>query len=439
MKKIFKWWYVPVVFLAGVIFLYAGLVGYRIVSSSEANGTELVDNGDNGGFWSNFTSTLGLGSRKLRGEREGRVNVLLVGIPGENNLGPDLTDSLVFASIDVKEKVVSMFSIPRDLYLEVPGFGYSKINSAYSLGKNYQVAGGGMDVLIDTVTQVVGQDIDYYVKIDFDGFVEVVDSLGGIDVVVDEDIYDYLYPDEYGGYQIFALEAGTQHLDGETALKFVRSRQTTSDFDRSKRQQKTIMAMRDAFLDKGLVGGAKIVIQLVDIVSDHLETNMEIWEWERVAKLARDWGTEVTVNMYGFDNSSEGFLVDGNVDGLYVLQPYGGDFEMIHDFVEGIISGENLEFNKSQVNFSVLNATNRVGLAGSFASELEEEGYTVSEIDNASELSDFSVANCKDNKNLTDMYDYLENDWNFEVNKGELESSDKDDCILVLGGDFSIE
>lgn len=438
MKKIIGLWYVPVVILVGVVVLYIGLIGYRVASGGESSGASNDATGEESGFWTNLTNSIGLNTRRLKGESEGRVNVLVVGVPGEGNIGPDLTDTIMFASVNVKDKKVSIFSIPRDLYLEVPGFGYNKINSAYSLGKNYQVAGGGIDTLKDTVEEVVGQDIDYYAKIDFSGFVEAVDALGGIDVMVEEDIYDYLYPDGYGGYQLFTLDAGQQHLDGETALKYARSRQTTSDFDRARRQQKTLVAMKDAFLSQGIIGGTKTLIQLIDIVSDHLETDLTVAEWERVANIIKDWGGDVEINMHVFDNSAEGFLMDGNVNGMYVLQPYGGDFEMIHDFVEKIISGQDEEFANSQVHFEILNATNRVGLAGSFATVLEEEGYTIDIIDNAMESEDVSLVSCKDKEYLKDVVSYLEDGWEFE--EDEYLSDDKIvDCTLILGDNFVLE
>ncbi|MFA4931139.1 MAG: LCP family protein [Patescibacteria group bacterium] len=437
MKKIISLWYVPVAILAGVVVLYAGLIGYRVMSGGQVSGGENNDSGQTS-FWTNFTNSIGLNTQKLKGENKGRVNVLVVGVAGGDNVAPDLTDTVIFASVNIKEKKVSMFSIPRDLYLEIPGFGYNKINSAYSLGKNYQVAGGGMGTLIDTVKVVTGQDIDYYVKIDFDGFVQAVDALGGIDVVVDEDIYDYLYPDEMGGYELFALDAGPQHLDGVTALKFVRSRQTTSDFDRAKRQQKALVAMKDAFLDQGIVGGTKVLIQLIDIVSDHLETDLQVSEWERAATIIKDIGDDLAIDMHVFDNTAEGFLVDGDVNGMYVLQPYAGDFEDIHQFVDNILSGDNEKVNNSQVHFEVLNGTNRVGLAGSFADVLTKKGYSVDLIDNTMETSPESTVSCKKKDYLDETIKYLEDEWG--VRFDSFLSDDKIvDCTLVLGNNFNLE
>lgn len=436
MKNVLRYWHIPMAVVIGVVILYIGLIGYRLFFSTKANGQE---NSSGNSFWTNISDTIGINTRKLRGEREGRINVLLVGVPGGDHDGPDLTDSIIFVSVNTKDKKIDMFSIPRDLYVEVPGFGYNKINSAYSLGKNYQLAGGGMDVLKDTVESVLDQDIDYYVKVDFDGFVKTVDALGGIDVIVDEDIYDFLYPDGYGGYEPFSLSAGKQHLDGETALKFVRSRQTTSDFDRSKRQQKALMAIKDAFLKKGVIGGAKVLIQVIDILSTHLETDLKVWEWERVAKIARDWGDDIKIANHNFDNSEKGFLGDGSVDGIYVLQPVAGDFSEIQDFVVEVLSNTEVPKQMDLV-VNVYNATNRVGLAGSFAQELKSlEGVQVLEVSNYDEEVKKSYIKCQDNTDLKPMISELEKKWQLVLAKDKLASTANYDCDIILGDDFNLE
>jgi len=433
MKKLFAWWYVPLVFLGVVFVLYAGLVGYRLMADeSPAQTSEASEQG----FWSNISETFGINTRRLQGEHEGRINLLLAGVPGTyDNAAPDLTDTIMMASVDVKNKKINMFSIPRDLYVEVPGFGYNKINAAYSLGKNFDVAGGGMDVLKDTVYDVLGQKIDYYVKVDFAGFVEAIDTLGGVDVYVEEDIYDYLYPDDYDGYQVFALDAGMQHLDGETALKYVRSRQTTSDFDRARRQQQVIVAARDAFLSKGIVEGAKILVKLIDIVTEHVETDMKVWEIERVVKIARDWGDDFTLSSNVIDNASTGLLYDDSVDGMYVLRPIGGDFSAIQEFVEDTLAEKTGEPVK-KITFEVYNATNRVGLAGAAAAVLENDDQLVTVIDNAEENAEISYMLCADNDNYKDAVSYIEGLWEItDVTKSELNEAD---CQIYLGNDFEI-
>lgn len=438
MKRLFDWWYIPFVFFGALIVLYIALIGYRIAAGESVVGGNTGNQNSDSGFWSNITNSIGLSTKKLKGEREGRINVMLVGVSGGENAGPDLTDSLIFASVDTKNKKIDMFSIPRDLYLEVPGFGYSKINAAYSLGKNYQAAGGGIDLLKDTVSEVLNQNIDYYVKIDFEGFVKIIDALGGVDVVVDEDLYDNLYPDGNYGYQVFSLTKGKQHLDGETALMFARSRETTSDFDRSKRQQKLLLAMKQAFLSKGAIGGAKLLIQLVDIVSKNLETDVKVWEWERIATLAKDWGDDLVVKNHAFDNSAEGFLVDGNIDGMYVLQPYGGDFSLIKEYVAGVLSGKGDDSNK-KFTFDVLNGTNRVGLASKASEVLKQDGYEVGEVGNSDEVLEKSTAYCRDGKDMKDTVKYLEKQYGFEVQQnGQNEDLVNVDCKLILGNNFSI-
>ncbi len=435
MKTVFNWWYIPIVFFGGLFVLYTGLVGYRLVTA-DTSATNVSEDGDDGGFWSNLGDSIGLNSRRLKGERDGHVNMLVVGVAGGNNIAPDLTDTIMFVSVDIENNEIDMFSIPRDLYVEVPGFGYSKVNAAYSLGKNYQAAGGGIDVLADTVSDIVGQDIDYYVKIDFDGFTKAVDLLGGVDVDVTEDLYDYLYPDGYEGYQVFAVDAGWQHMDGDTALKYARSRQTTSDFDRARRQQQVIMAMKDSFLSKGMIEGAKVLVQLIDVVSEHLETDLSFWEWERIASIARDWGDDVSVNSFVFDNTFEGMLMDSSTDGLYILVPRAGDFDEIHEYVDDQMNTTGKKESEI-IGFEVFNATNRIGLAGSFAEVIEEDDHTVVEIGNSEDNLEESEVYCSSDK-IKAAKKYLSK-WNIDNISEDDSLNEGVDCKILIGSNFELE
>ncbi len=433
MKIVFNWWYIPIIFFGALFVLYTGLVGYRLVTAQV--GAEKTQTGEDGGFWSNISNSMGLNTRRLTGERDGHVNVLLTGVAGGDNTAPDLTDTIMFVSVDTQNHELDMFSIPRDLYVEVPGFGYSKINAAYSMGKNYNVAGGGMSVLEDTVTNVVGQDIDYYVKVDFDGFVQAVDLLGGIEVNVENDIYDYMYPDGYGGYQVFSVQAGRQHMDGETALKYSRSRQTTSDFDRARRQQQVLLGMKEAFLSKSLVEGATILVQMIDVISNHLETDLKIWEWERVVKLVRDWGDDISINNFVFDNTAEGMLMDSSSGEIYTLVPRAGDFSEIHDFVQNQIDTQGIK-EKEILTMSIHNGTNRVGLASKAGELVEGDGNIVTELDNWDEDVTESFVKC--NKDKMELAEDYFSKWDIVVESSDEVYEDKD-CVLVLGDNFEIQ
>jgi LCP family protein required for cell wall assembly len=154
------------------------------------------------------------------------------------------TDAIQYVVIYPDIPSVAVLSIPRDLYVYLPNFKMSRINTADMYGEIYQQDGGGIGYLNQTLLYNLGITADYYVKVNFDGLIGLVDAMGGIDVPVHCRLEDYWpYPDENGVYHILTLEPGVHHLDGERALWYSRSRKTTSVFSRERRQQQVIEAM----------------------------------------------------------------------------------------------------------------------------------------------------------------------------------------------------
>ncbi len=172
-----------------------------------------------------------------------RLNILMMGVdarPDDTSL--PRTDTIMVLSLDWAAGTVDLLSIPRDLWVPVPDFGPTKINLIYSIGEHYH-EGGGEELLRDTIAKFINQPIHNYVWVNFDGFVRIVDQLGGIDLYVPQAIRDEKYPTADYGVETFELEAGYQHLDGETALKYARTRSQDGDYTRSSRQHIVINAM----------------------------------------------------------------------------------------------------------------------------------------------------------------------------------------------------
>jgi len=174
-----------------------------------------------------------------------RVNVLLVGLDQrwEVQHRSFRTDTIMIASLHADTNEALLFSIPRDLYVEVPGHGKRRINIAHVLGETQNYPGGGPALLMDTIRQDFGIPLHGYVMIDFQGFRETVDLLGGVDIYVDKEIWDNHYPDDRGGEITIHIPAGQQHMDSETLLVYCRTRHGSDDFDRMTRQQKALVAL----------------------------------------------------------------------------------------------------------------------------------------------------------------------------------------------------
>jgi LCP family protein required for cell wall assembly len=180
-----------------------------------------------------------------------RFNVLLMGIdrrPGETGIGYR-SDTMMLASLDPVTRRVGILSIPRDLYVPVPGYNQpQRINTALALGE-LQREGYGPTLAMQTVQYNLGMGVNAYVVADFTALIKVVDAIGGINVDVPAPIADYQFPNMDFGFDPLVLEAGLQHMDGYTAQKYARTRHGDSDFDRARRQQQVIFAIRDQVLN----------------------------------------------------------------------------------------------------------------------------------------------------------------------------------------------
>ncbi|MBN2469812.1 MAG: LCP family protein [Anaerolineae bacterium] len=185
---------------------------------------------------------------------EERFTILLMGWDRRPTDPPDAayrTDTMMLVSLDPVTQQIGVLSIPRDLYVNIPGYSQlQRINSAYVLGELRQ-PGYGPELAIQTVQYNLGMRVHDYLIVDFNAFIKVVDAIGGITVDVPYNISDPQYPDMYYGYDPFYITAGEHHLDGTTALKYARTRHNSNDFRRAERQQQVIFAIRDQILSVG--------------------------------------------------------------------------------------------------------------------------------------------------------------------------------------------
>jgi LCP family protein required for cell wall assembly len=207
-----------------------------------------------------------------------KINILLVWRGWGNHDAPNLTDTIILGSIDTKKNITSLFSIPRDLYVDIDENRTGKINELYSraLSQNKNDEKIAMNFLRQKIEEITWENIDYYVNIDFEWFKEIVDLFDGVDITVEENLVDYEYPNGRGGYTTFVLRKWTWTLDGETALKYARSRHSTSDFDRSLRQQQLISALKKKITEKWFFSSAWKIKELYEITNKYMSTDMDI-------------------------------------------------------------------------------------------------------------------------------------------------------------------
>jgi LCP family protein required for cell wall assembly len=177
-----------------------------------------------------------------------RTNVLILGLDRRPEEGYVVrSDTMILASFYPAGPAVTMLSIPRDLYVEIPGYGSDRINTAHFWGES-EFEGGGPVLATQTILLNFGVPVHHYVRVDFEAFRALVDAVGGIDVTVEAPIVDEAYPTEDYGTMRIEIPAGLQRMNGETALRYARTRHGSSDFDRIARQQKVVMALASRLL-----------------------------------------------------------------------------------------------------------------------------------------------------------------------------------------------
>ncbi len=267
-----------------------------------------------------------------------RINVLLLGIGGkEHEEGGLLADSIIIVSFKKSTGKVALISIPRDLYLPMPGEDYlAKINDSYAIGlEKYQ---NGLDYSKKTIGYVTGLYIDYAAVVDFRAFRTIVDILGGITVHLDQPFVEdkQWWCDEKGeNCRPFIVNAGDQTLNGENALFYVRSRFSSSDFDRAYRQQQVMLAIKDKILSLGILANPLIINDLFDAVADNVEVDVVPWEIPNLIVLVKKADTKNIIRKV-FDISNNGLLYQTMKDGVYVLLPQGDNFDKIREACQKI-------------------------------------------------------------------------------------------------------
>jgi len=377
-------WRRVIIVLILAVFGFAGIIGYKAYSV----GSNILAQDSNTTLFEQIKTLISAPDKALKGEDDGRVNILLLGFGGEGHQGAYLTDTMIVASLKLETKEVAMISVPRDLFVDIPGYGYRKINNAFAFGQSEEVDNGGESLAQATVQSVLGIPIHYYAWVDFTGFEKILDDVGGITVTVDQSFVDYSYPTLDYGYQTVRFTEGEQTMDGDMALKYVRSRHGTngegSDFARSKRQQKVILAVKEKLSALGTLTNPSKINAVLNDVATHMKTNLQLWEIAKIAKAYDDISQEQIATKV-LDNGTDGLLVsDHTQDGAYILRPKAGweDFSEIQYTAQNIF--EVTALAREEATIAIFNGTGEEGLATTTANDLESLDYTVEKIGNAS-------------------------------------------------------
>lgn len=394
----------------------------------------------------------------------GQTNILLLGQGDADHAGTDLTDSIMVAGIDATNtRSVTLVSLPRDLYLmKTEKMGKGRINSLYRDYKGYLRSKGmttaeasteAMKELASELGRNMGIPIHYTVKVDFAGFIKAVDELDGVEIDVPQAIVDTEYPDGEWGYETFSLDAGLQTLDGETALKYARSRHSSSDFDRSARQQQILHALAKKAEESGLSHDPVKITGLYRILSEHMETTLNTRELIGLAEAARSIDKSRLITMQLNDRNGlydtvaypGGFLYTpprNLFDGASVLLPvsipeFPVTWKQISTLTELIFHQRSAYLAKPQI--SVLNAGAPSGSARRLGEELTRYGFDVINISNTSaddqEQATISPLTEED-KPITEFFSLLLG-MQMTASREDIEPDEKASVTIVLGENYS--
>lgn len=289
----------------------------------------------------------------LKGENEGRINILLLGAAGEKNPGKNLTDTLMLLSIDTKNKKVALLSLPRDLYVKVPNEDfYTKINGLYQYGLS---SGKGVSQIREVVETITGTPIQYYLVANFEGFEKLIDDIGGINVTVERDIYDPAYPGPNYSYQTFELKKGFHKLDGATALKYVRERHDDpeGDFGRAKRQQQVIQAVKNKIFSAHTLFNIVALNNILTTLGNNIKTDIALDEMESFLSLVKQVDTQNINNVVVDAWQKESLLKVSHVQigptRMFILVPRVGNYSEIKDVSSNIFDRGALEKRRAQI------------------------------------------------------------------------------------------
>lgn len=343
-----------------------------------------------------------LKTTKLQGESNGRVNILLAGNSSDDvgHEGAPLTDSIMIVSLDTINKKMFLLSIPRDLWVNVPGYGHQKINAAYVDGQNYGFnetgyPAGGMGQLQQVIEQNLGITINYYALVNYAAFKDAVDAVGGIDVTIASSDKRGLYDpniDWTTRGPLVKLSNGVQHLTGQQALNLSRARGDgyrsygfpKSDFDRTQNQRLMLVALKSKVVTIGVITNPSKLSKLSDAIGNNVTTNINISEVRRFYDLVKAIDGSNIQSLSLNDANGKNLLANYTSSmGELALRPAAGldDFSAIQAFMAQHTSSNPVVQEGATV--VVLNATDTAGLATKARTTLVGKNLSITAVGDA--------------------------------------------------------
>lgn len=327
----------------------------------------------------------------LKGEGDGRVNILLLGKGGLGHDGPDLTDTIMLVSIDPVNHEAKLVSVPRDVWVKTTNHGEMKINAAYAdTMYSSQAAGAtkgdandaGIKAIEQQVTKVIGVNINYYAMVDFAGFQQAINTVGGVDVNVPNDLVDPTMAWQNNWNPIIASK-GEHHMNGYHALLYARSRETTSDFARTQRQRQIFTALEQKIFSLGTFSNPLKDAKLMSDFGDHAQTDLSIQDAMRLYQIMQQINPK-TIQSIGLTEKGHDFLTTGMMAGQSIDHPIAGlyDYSKIREYIRGALPDGYIV--KEHASVAIVSSKSGLDRAKEEAKVLKSYGYDVQDISKTS-------------------------------------------------------
>ncbi len=306
----------------------------------------------------------------------GRRNILLLGLdyrPNDTENGTR-SDTMILVSVEPGSKTASLVSLPRDLWVEIPGHGSNRINSAYFFGDLQNPGKGGPPLAKTVVSNLLGVPVDNFVQIDFNGFKQIVNAIGGVNIDVKRPLVDNEYPTEDFGTRRIYIPAGLQHMDGETALVYARSRHGDSDLGRNQRQQAVLTAIREQGINLGIIGNN----QLQTALQGAIKTDLQGGDILSLVQMGLGLNKE-NIHSFAIDVN---LTRPGFIDGNDVLIPDKAGIKNLAAQMMNTVPITPTPIRET-ANLVILNGTFIQGLASHTQDFLKTRGYTINTVGQA--------------------------------------------------------
>lgn len=320
---------------------------------------------------------------ELKGEKNNRINILLLGVAGKGNAGGNLTDTIMIVSINTKGDTIALLSLPRDLYISTPNTNYQgKINALYKYGLNNNL---GIKPLEKTITQITGLNIDYFCVANFSGFEKFIDVINGINIQVERDIYDPHYPGPNYSYELFEIKKGFHKMDGSTALKYARERHNDpdGDFGRAKRQQQVLQSVKNKVFSTQILFNPFKLNAILDTLGDNIKTDASLPEIKSFLELLKRLDTQninnVVVDAWKKDSLLKvSHIFTANGTRIFILVPRVGNYSEIKDLAKNIFNLNILKHRQEQIQIenatvAIVNKSNDYNLTGEIKKLLKDK------------------------------------------------------------------